>query len=157
MIIALSFWACKKDGKPDAPSDLRNTVTYTTNGKTYSVSETNSNVGSPPLTWVDCYISKSTDFSRFWLHVEGDNLPFNLFIDAFDAPPSGIGTFMPKNVEWNIKEKFPGGQPYKIAAGAIKITEASNTMIEGTYSLKLENNSGLKNITGLFIINKPVQ
>ncbi|RPE05801.1 hypothetical protein EGT74_25905 [Chitinophaga lutea] len=157
LMVTLSFWACKKDGNNDSPSNLKNTVTYTTNGKTYTVSEGNSNTGNPPVTFVDCFISKSTDFTRFWLHVEGDNLPFNLFIDAFDAPPSGIGTFIPKYVDWNIQEKFSDGQPYKITAGAIKISEASNTKIEGTYSLKLDNSSGTKNITGTFSINQPVQ
>ncbi len=145
--------SCKKDKNSlSAP----NTVTYTSNGKTYSVSEKNSNtndVNTPPLIYVDCFISKYDTYSRFWLQVQGDKLPFNLLIDNMSGPASGIGTYPIQNGDGDVEEKFSGGQGLYITGGSITVTEASNTKITGSFVFKSVN----KMTTGTFSINQPVQ
>jgi hypothetical protein len=147
------FTACKKDNNSDLKS-AKNTVTYTTDGKTYTVNESK-RITMYESTFVDSYVYKSDDFTSFHLNVEGENLPFEIGLDI-DGPLSGIGTYTDVVNGW-VKEKYSGGQGYDIIDATVTISSASNTKILGTYSFQLKSSSSTKSATGSFIINAPAQ
>jgi len=152
LLISLSLEACKKNS--DSPTNSKNTVTYTTNGQTYTANE-GKRVTMYESTFIDAYIYKSANFTSFNLAVEGEKVPVEIGLDI-NGPLSGIGTYTDVVSGW-VKEKFSGGMGYTIEAASVNITEASPSKIVGTYQFSLENTSSNKTVTGTFTINEPAQ
>lgn len=153
MISALLFWSCKKDNDNLSPHS-KNTITYTTNGQTYTVNE-GKRITMYESTFIDSYVYKSANFTSFNLAVEGEKVPVEIGL-MIDGPLSGIGTYTNVVNGW-VKEKFSGGMGYTIETASVNITEASPTKIVGTYQFSLENTSSTKTATGTFTINAPAQ
>jgi len=153
VIMAFSFWSCKKDD--NAPgSNSKNTFTYSTAGKTYTVNE-GKRITMLESTFIDSYVDKRSNSTHFILDVEGENVPVEMLLDI-TGPLSGIGTYTSIYNGW-LKEKYSGGQGYEINAASVTITEASATKIIGSYQFSLKNAAGSKTTTGTFTINEPAQ
>lgn len=152
--VAISLFACKKDNKENATSKSKNTFTYTTEGKTYTVNE-GKRVTMIESTFIDASINKSANFTVFNLAVEGESIPVQVGL-MIDGPLSGIGTYTDVANGW-VEEKYSGGMGYTINSASVNIVEASPTKITGTYQFSLKNASGAKTATGTFTINEPAQ
>jgi len=147
------LYACKKDSNAET-STTKNTVTYTTEGKTYTVNESKKITGLES-TFVNSYIYKGSSYNSFNLDVEGSNLPFEMYT-SIDGPLTGIGHFTDVIHGW-VKEKYSGSQGYDIVEADVNVTTSSSSQIKGTYEFTLENTSGTKTLTGTFTINQHAQ
>ncbi|RBL93337.1 hypothetical protein [Chitinophaga flava] len=152
--VSLSLFACKKDDKDNPTSKSKNTFTYTTGGKTYTVNE-GKRITMIESTFIDASINKSANFTTFNLAVEGESIPIEIGL-MIDGPLSGLGTYTDVVNGW-VKEKYSGGMGYTINAATVNVTEASPNKITGTYQFSLKNASGNKTTTGTFNITQPAQ
>lgn len=161
ILVSLLVFSCSKSGNNNnAGSPLINTATYTTNGKTYTVSSNNS--------VFHCSIEQSTDETIFYITTPAaySGKQFQLHFNAVANLPTGVGTYSANSsrTTYHVVENLSGNNNdkpvnYYIDNGTVTVTSATNNKITGNYTLNLmraDNESIKKTVTGTFDINDPI-
>lgn len=151
--LIFSYVSCSKSKDNVLPD--KNTVTYNTDGKIYTLSGKNS-VHSDSINYIDCSIKQVPNQTQFSLIVDVPELRFGLSTEN-SGFFFGYGTFIIASGRGFFYEKFAGGRNYQVKGGKVNLKESSDTKIIGDYELQLFNSYSTKAVTGTFEIYDPIK
>lgn len=153
----LTFLSCSKNdsGRTTAPNnDKKGFITYVTEGKTYTVSDTKY------VTWLLMQDDNGSAYMYIDVQATGKPnppYPFTFYgVRGSAILPTGVGTYEIQTynspyVKENLTQN-PYAQEtyYDVIGGNITVTLADVYNVRGTYTLSLKQSSTTKTVTGTF-------
>lgn len=119
---------------------------YTATGSTFE--NVNKNNLKMPVVGIGVTKESSLSYFVFDVRANNGNTPdFTLNMDS-QGGPAGLGTTTVAFGE--LTENFSGGMAYNNITGTVMVTKNDAEGVEGTLTIKVQNSTSSKNITGSF-------